>query len=771
MVSHELCLVLSQGKGEYSFIPYYINRDMRRKLMMSVVCTLGCISYGTAQELPRLGVSKTDEVVQALTLDEKVSMLVGAGDNNVTQEGNMEAIVGRTQGRVPGAAGSTCGVARLGIPSIIVADGPAGVRIDSRREGSDSTYFCTHFPVATSLASTWNIPLIENVGSAMGNEARAYGIDLLLAPATNLMRNPLCGRNFEYYSEDPLLSGKAAAAMVRGIQSQDIGTSLKHFALNNQETNRTGNNALVSPATMHELYLKPFWIALRESKPWTVMTSYNKLNGIYTSEHTWLLDTLLRNQWGYQGLVMTDWLGGKNPIQQMLAGNDLLMPGLKCQRDTIRTSVMKGVLPINVIDRNVGRMLELIQKTPTFKRLSYNNTPDLEKHASVSRCAAAEGMVLLKNQQNTLPLNVGKVKNVALFGIASYDLIPGGIGSGDVNRAYTISLMEGLQKAGFNLDQKLAEQYTNYITKEKSQMPERKFDDPITAVAEFSLPDSLFEEQARNQDVAIITIGRLSGEFYDRKLQDDFLLSTEEQRLVKRVSDAFHAEGKKVIVILNVCGVVETVSWKNNPDAILISWLTGQEGGNAICDILTGEINPSGKLTMTWPVTYSDVPSAKNFPTQENPTQSVDSTHYEEGMFVGYRYYDTFDKEVSFPFGFGLSYTTFRYDDLQITGKDDKLEICCKITNSGDKSGKEIVQLYVSLPDRDDNCPLKELKGFAKTKELQPGESELVTIELPFDYLKRYDSSTQKWIQPKGTAVFYLNASISDNRLSKEYQL
>lgn len=739
---------------------------MDNKLSVWLICTFGLFGNVTAQQLPRLGKSSINEVIKAMTPDEKIDLLVGAGMDKEPDDSTTTAIVGGTKKLVLGAAGTTHAIPRLGIPSIVVADGPAGLRIAPKREGTDSTFYCTHFPIATALSSTWNTELIESAGNAMGNETHEYGVDLLLAPAINIMRNPLCGRNFEYYSEDPILAGKMAASMIRGIQKNGVGTSLKHFALNNQETNRTGNNVLISPSVMHELYLKPFEIAIRESAPWTVMSSYNKLYGEYASESSLLLDTILRQQWGYKGLVMSDWLGGQNAVKQLSAGNDLLMPGLSKQRNAIKEGVENGQLPISVLDRNVKRMLELIIRTPRFNKYVYSNAPDLKEHARISRTAATEGMVLLKNDSQTLPLD--STCTVALFGISSYDFIAGGTGSGDVNRAYTISLAQGLKNIGIQPNEELANLYMEYIEKEVEQLSPTTFGEPVQRIKEMTVNDSITKVQALTQDVAIVTLGRLSGEFYDRNLTDDFSFSETEQQLIDKVCTAFHNQGKKVIVVLNVCGVMETASWKEKPDAILVSWLAGQEGGNAVADILTGTTSPSGKLPMTWPVSYEDVPSAANFPLA-GTKGSIDTTRYEEGFFVGYRYYDTFHKSVSYPFGYGLSYTTFNYGNLSIAKKTDAVEVSCQIMNSGNKVGKEVVQVYISSPDTRKEYPSKELKGFAKTRELQPGEVEKVTIRIPLAYLTRYDESTSSWQLPQGIFRFFVNSSVADCRLTGKY--
>lgn len=743
-----------------------------KKMILMATCSFGLMKGTMAQDLPQLSKDSIEKTVSAMTLSEKISLLVGSGDDDMpkTADSIPPAVIGNTQKIVPGAAGITHAVPRLGIPSIVLADGPAGLRISPFRKGTDSTFYCTQFPIATSLASTWNTKLIKSVGRTMGNEAREYGVDILLTPATNIMRNPLCGRNFEYFSEDPVLSGKSAAAMITGIQQNKVGTSLKHFALNNQETNRREYNAQVSPAALHELYLKPFEIAVREAKPWTVMSSYNRLNGTYTSESPALLDTLLRKKWGFRGIVMSDWFGGTNPVKQMYAGNDLLMPGLKKQQCGINDAVISGKLPASVIDRNVKRVLKLITKTPRFQKQTYTNRPDLKAHAPVSRSAASEGMVLLKNEGNTLPLDVTSSCKVAAFGISSYDLIPGGKGSGDVNSAYTVSLAKGLENAGLKINAELEEMYRQYIKQESAKLPAYEMEKTIPRVNEMQIHNSAIQRLAQSQDIAIITLGRLSGEGIDRDIKDDFLLTGTEQELINKVCQAFHEQKKKVIVILNVCGVIETASWKEQPDAILVSWLAGQEGGNAICDILTGKVTPSGKLPMTWPIKYEDVPSASGFPVKGSDANQ-DTVRYKEGLFVGYRYYDTYRKPVSYPFGYGLSYTTFDYDNLTISQKEDSVLISCRITNTGNMKGKETVQVYTSIPGMKDNRPRKELKGFAKTRELPPGQTENITVSIPVSYLDQYDEITGTWKLPARTFRFHIGASSADMRLSKEYTL
>ena len=506
--------------------------------------------------VPQLGKSSLDEVIGAMTLEEKAHLVVGTGMAGFSGD---SAVIGATRKLVPGAAGTTYPIERLGIPAVVLADGPAGLRIDPKREGDSATYYCTHFPIGTLLASTWDQELVESVGQSIGNEVLEYGADVLLAPALNIHRNPLCGRNFEYYSEDPLVSGKIAAAYVRGVQSNGVGTSIKHFAVNNQETNRMATDAHVSPRALREIYLKGFEIAVKESAPWTVMSSYNYLNGVYTSENKELQTTMLRDEWGFKGMVMTDWFGGKDAVAQMVAGNDMLQPGLPKQYEAIVKGVQDGALDEAILNQNVKRILEMILQTPHFKGYKYSNKPDLKAHAAVTRQSATEGMVLLKNDNGALPL-AADVKN-------------------------------------------------------------------------------------------------------------------------------------------------------------------------------------------------------------------VDYNNYEEDIYVGYRYFDTFGKQVSYPFGYGLSYTTFAYDKAAVKADNGVYTVSVEVKNTGKVAGKEVVQLYVSAPDVAANKPEKELKAFAKTKELKPGEAVVVTLKVNADDLASYDEAASAWVVTPGNYKFLVGASSRDIKATLEAEV
>lgn len=750
-----------------------------KKNIISMAAAMAVLS-ACGPGVPQLGKSSLDEVIGAMTLEEKAHLVVGTGMAGFSGD---SAVIGATRKLVPGAAGTTYPIERLGIPAVVLADGPAGLRIDPKREDS-ATYYCTHFPIGTLLASTWDQELVESVGQSIGSEVLEYGADVLLAPALNIHRNPLCGRNFEYYSEDPLVSGKIAAAYVRGVQSNGVGTSIKHFAVNNQETNRMATDAHVSPRALREIYLKGFEIAVKESAPWTVMSSYNYLNGVYTSENKELQTTMLRDEWGFKGMVMTDWFGGKDAVAQMVAGNDMLQPGLPKQYEAIVKGVQDGALDEAILNQNVKRILEMILQTPHFKGYKYSNKPDLKAHAAVTRQSATEGMVLLKNDNGALPL-AADVKNVALFGCTSYDFIAGGTGSGNVNRAYTVSLLDGLKNAGYVVDEALKNSYEAYLKTEKERLSKDKKEwfMPDTRPAEMAVSAQVIREQAAKADVALVTLGRTSGEFLDRMVAD-FNLTKEEQNMLKAVSDAFHAAGKKVVVVLNIGGVIETASWKSAPDAILCAWQAGQEGGNSVADVLSGKASPSGKLTMTFPVKFEDAASSDNFPIdmrvstdlmnkggKKNDVKNVDYTNYEEDIYVGYRYFDTFGKQVSYPFGYGLSYTTFAYDKAAVKADNGVYTVSVEVKNTGKVAGKEVVQLYVSAPDVAANKPEKELKAFAKTKELKPGEAVVVTLKVNADDLASYDEAASAWVVTPGNYKFLVGASSRDIKATLEAEV
>ncbi|HEX5154812.1 MAG TPA: glycoside hydrolase family 3 C-terminal domain-containing protein [Parafilimonas sp.] len=742
-----------------------------------------CVNKLAAQNTPQLGKNSVEEVVAAMTLDEKAKLVVGNGFN---MPGAGGPTIGQTKDKVPGASGTTFAIPRLGIPSIVVADGPAGLRIDPiRNSDSSKTYYATAWPVATLLASTWDTGLVKKVGAAFGSEVHNYGVDIILGPGLNIHRNPLGGRNFEYYSEDPLIAGSMTAAIVNGIESNGVGTSIKHYAANNQETNRNTVNTIVSERALREIYLKGFEIAVKRSNPWTVMSSYNLINDTLASESYGLLTTVLRKDWGYKGFVMSDWFGGRNPVEQMKAGNDLLMPGTKQQSQRIIDAVNHDSLDVKILDENCERILNIVLQSPSFKNYKFSDKPDLKKDAAVSREAATEGMVLLKNNDNALPFK--SIKTVALFGNNGYDLIAGGTGSGDVNKAYKISLFQGLGNAGYTVDAAMQTTYQDYLTDYNAKHPKKnffqEFMNPTPPAPEYAIDNSVIAAKAASADVAVITIGRNAGEGKDRKVENDFNLSDAEQALIQNVTDAFHAKNKKVIVVLNIGGVIEVASWRDKVDGILLAWQPGLEGGNAITDILSGKVNPSGRLATTFPVKYEYVPSAKNFPGKEFPDQATTGgfgmklvpgeVTYEEGVYVGYRYYNTFHVKPAYEFGYGLSYGNFTFGNLKLTSAsfDNNITASITITNQGKMPGKEVVQLYINAPANNLDKPAQELKAFAKTKLLKPGETQTLKFTLTAADLASFYTDKASWIADAGNYEVRAGASSSDIRLKATFNL
>lgn len=735
-------------------------------------CMLICVASValSAQNIPQLGKSPIKEVVAAMTLEEKVTVLVGGGMYVPGMPMMGTANPSEAQKRVIGAAGTIVGISRLGIPSLVVCDGPAGIH--AFNSGQSRLYYATAWPIGTLLASSWDTTLVKKVGAAFGKEAKEYGIDILLAPGLNIHRNPLGGRNFEYYSEDPVVTGNIAAAMINGIQSNGVGVSAKHFFANNQETNRNTVNVIASERALREIYLRGWEIMVKKSQPWTIMSSYNLVNGTYTPQNPELLTTILRKEWGFKGLVMTDWFGGNNPVAMMQAGNNLVMPGMPQQKQAIIDAVKAGTLDVNVLDRNVTDILNIIVLSPTFKGYKYSDSPDLKSNAKLSREAAAESMVLLKNR-NALPIKTGST--VALIGNNGYNLIAGGTGSGDVTKMHTISLAEGLFRAGVVTHPELYLTYSTYLEEEQAKRPKKsmfeEFANPTPPIEEFALTQETITMLSKTMEHAIISIGRNAGEGSDRKVDGNFNLKANELELIKNVSDAFHAQNKKVIVVLNIAGPIEVMKWRDQVDAILLAWQPGLEGGNAIADVLSGKVNPSGKLATTFPATYADDPTGKNFPGKEFPDRVVPGMFgqkafeaevtYEEGVYVGYRYYTTFNVKPAYEFGYGLSYTDFTYSDLELSAATfkDKLTVTLTVTNSGKVAGKDVVQLYLGAPSGKLDKPASELKAFAKTNKLNPGESQKITFTISARDLASYQTKINAWVADAGTYTIKIGTS------------
>ena len=748
---------------------------------------------------------RVSDVLSQMRLEEKLHLLKGSGISSAIGRDDVKTAI-------PGAVGTIVPTPRLGLPTIYLSDGPAGLRIEPTREGSDRTYYATAFPIGTQLASTWNTELVYKVGQAMGSEARSYGVDVILGPGANIHRHPFCGRNFEYFSEDPYLTGFIGSSIVNGIESNGVGTSLKHFVANNQETNRTFNNSIVSERALREIYLKGFELVIKNSQPWTVMSSYNKVNGTYVAESRKLLTDILRDDWQFDGLVMSDWFGGNDAVAMINAGNDLLEPGTKLQWNALKEGVSDGTLTGTEIDISVRRILRLILGSNKMNNFKYDENPALEKHAEITRNSANEGIVLLKNN-NVLPIQ--QTAKVALFGVTSYDFISGGYGSGDVNEAYSISLEEGLKNATikmntsnevikinqvssevypvlpvFIIDEKAKSIYDSHKSQNEELFVKPKginaMFDPYNP-PEITYTSNQINSISKNTDIAIITIGRNSGEGGDRVEIDDFELKNIEKEMIKNISSTYHAQDKKVIVVLNVGGVVETASWKNEVDGIILAWQGGQEGGNSVADIISGNVNPSGKLPMTFPVKVSDHASHKNFPLEGAPMnmmdffrskdvnkseiKNVDYTVYAEDIYVGYRHFDKAGKEVSFPFGYGLSYTDFEFSNLTITTNGNRIDINLDVRNIGQVEGKEVVQVYVSKIDSKIDRPINELKTFNKTSLLHPNTEENIALQINYEDLRYWDENSNGWKLEEGEYLINIGNSSRNFLLSKIIKL
>lgn len=698
-----------------------------------------------------------DAVVAAMTLKEKASLVVGGNKEELTS-GNGE-IVGTQATKVPGAAGQTQDIPRLGIPSIVFSDGAMGVKLDPTRPNDSHTYYTTKFPSPSVLASSWDTELVKEVGKAEGRELKAYGIDLFLAPGMNIQSYLLNRRNYEYFSEDPVVTGKMASAFVKGIQGNGVGSTIKHFAAFNQRTN-LNVNAIVSQRALREIYLKGFEMTIEESNPWAIMSSYNKINGTNATENKELLTSVLREEFGFNGFTMTDWeTGERERAKQMNAGTNLLMPGTATTTKQIIDAVETGALDEKVLDRNIKELLRIVVKTPGFKGKQPSNHPNLDASAKIARKSAADAMVLLKNTSNTLPIE--KNVNISIFGTPQIETLTGGRGSSTV---YTepgriIGIPDGLRNAGFELNEGLINKYKEYVSRLRSQEQYKGTPGDFGTLGP-KLPEMDITEDAiaasENTDVGIIVVAPAFGNPAIDRAKEDFYLSETQQKMIDKVSDAYHAKGKQVIAILNTEGPLEVESWKDKVDGILLSWQPGQEIGNAVADVLTGKVNPSGKLPHTFPKDYRDLPYADTYP------GTGEKYIYKEDIYVGYRYNTTFHVKPSYEFGYGLSYTDFDYSNIRVTNKakfKDKITVYATIKNTGNVTGREAVQVYVSSPDGKLEKPEIELKSFTKTKELKPGKKENVKFELNAKDIASFDEDLSAWVVEKGIYKIKVGAS------------
>ena len=630
-------------------------------------------------------------------------------------------------------------VPRVGIKSISLNDGPHGIRKKGDPEQNKDVLkglpaIC--FPTASATACSWDTDLLYKMGEALGDECRKEQVSVLLGPGTNIKRSPLCGRNFEYFSEDGLLAGEMAAAFINGVQSKGIGTSLKHYAANNQETRRMTVNAVVDERTLRETYLLPFEIAVKKAQPWTIMNSYNRLNGTYAAENKWLLTDVLRDDWGYEGVVITDWGAENERVPGLIAGQEIEMPtssgiGTKLIVDAVNN----GELDVAVLDAAVDKIIELTKKAEPVLGGTY--TYDSDEHHNIAREIASQCMVLMKNDNNLLPLK--KDAKVALIGEMAHTPRYQGAGSSLINPIRLDNAYQTMKDMGIDLT--FSKGYELKKAKAKKSM------------------DLILEakERARNADVAVVFVG-LTDE-YETEGADRHHLSIPPMHNVL-VEEVLKVNPNTVVVLSG--GAAVEMPWADKVPAILNMFLTGQAGGSAVCDILFGDVNPSGKLSETYPLALSDNSSYNYFP---GTTVSVE---HRESVYVGYKYYDTANKEVAFPFGFGLSYTTFEYSDLEVSAdsiKDtDTVTVSFKVKNTGDVDGAEVAQLYVNDVESTIYRPVKELKGFKKVF-LKAGEEKEIEIVLDKRAFAYYNVNLGDWHVESGEFKILVGASSRDIKL------
>lgn len=637
------------------------------------------------------------------------------------------------------------GIERLGIPSIMVTDGPHGLRKQAGsgdQVGLHDSVPATCFPTASALAATWNRELVYQVGQALGEECRQEKVGVILGPGANIKRSPLCGRNFEYFSEDPYLTGEMAKSHINGVQSQGVGTSLKHYAANNQEFRRMMIDTLVDQRALHEIYLRGFEIAVRESQPWTVMCAYNKVNGTYCAEHGYLMTEILKEKWGHQGLVVSDWGAINDRLAGLRAGVELEMPGKTNGNERLILSAEKnGQLDEDVLDRAVERLLTLIFKVKDT--LSEDFEYDRQAHHDLARYTAGEAAVLLKNEGSILPLQ--QHTRIALIGQFAQKPRYQGSGSSLVNPTQLENLYDELTKlvGAENLG------YAPGYTERGGQPDEALVQQAIQA--------------AENADAVVVFAGLTDFDEVEGLDRQHMHLPPEHDALIKRLAQSHD----RVIVVLSNGSPVE-MPWIGEVAAVLEGYLGGQAGASAIAGILVGEINPSGKLAETFPIRLEDNPSYHYFP------MGPRNVEYRESIYVGYRYYDTVDQDVLFPFGYGLSYTTFEYRDLRLSRSKiidrNPLILTLKVRNTGPVFGKEIIQVYVRPVNPAAFRPEKELKGFTKV-ELQPGEEAELAIELDPQAFSYYNTQINDWYMEPGNYEVLVGASSREIRLKSSLEV
>jgi beta-glucosidase len=661
--------------------------------------------------------------------------------NRLSLEEKFALLTGRDSWR-------TVAVERLGIPAVVMADGPHGLRkTTTDLNGRETTLQATSFPTAAAMAATWNPQLVGEVGRALGAECGALEVDILLGPGVNIKRTPLCGRNFEYFSEDPFLAGELAVAYVNGVQSQGVGTSLKHFATNNQEFDRFQISSEVDLRTLREIYLKPFETVVRKAQPWTVMCAYNRLNGIYCSENQFLLSRLLRKEWGFQGIVVSDWNAVHDRTKSLLAGLELEMPFSGDSMANLRYAYKNGLITAADLDGALERLLSLIDRAVTARNRRVRKF-DSTRHHALAKQAALEAITLLKNEDGILPIQRQFTKRIVVIGEFAVKPVIQGDGSSHVQPLTVDSPLECLRKlAGTEV--------------EVTYFPVYSADKPLVNQLNHALA------AVPSADRVIIFAGNRGGnmaegrdgiesEGYDRS---SLALSPEMERTILQAA----ARNPNTVVVIQAGAAVAMSAWIAKVKAVVYAWYSGQAGGAALADLLFGVANPSGKIAETFPIEIADTPAAATYP------GNGFASWYSEGIMVGYRYYDTFGKEVLFPFGFGLSYTTFAYSDLRITptgvvSANDPVTVSCRVKNTGAMEGKETVQLYIRDTTGKVLRPDKELKAFAKI-DLQPGEAKEVRFQLSQDAFAYFNTSLDRWHVASGTYRILIGASSRDIRL------
>ena len=632
-------------------------------------------------------------------------------------------------------------VERLNIPSIMVADGPHGLRKEQPSASGQTlipSYPATCFPTASALACSWDRDLIFEIGNALAEECLQAGISIILGPGVNMKRSPLCGRNFEYFSEDPYLCGEIAVQYIRGVQAKGVGTSLKHFAVNNQEYRRMSINAVVDERALREIYLSAFEKAVKEAQPWTVMCAYNRVNGDYCSENKRLLNDILREEWGFEGLVLSDWGAVNERVWALSAGLDLEMPGGNPENDNkIIRAVQNREVDVETLFESAERLLKLVEKAVKPKKENYRY--DMEKHHALARKVASECIVLLKNEDDILPLQ--PAQKIAVIGDFAKTPRYQGYGSSAVNPSRLDCAFEEMLKYAQPGELSYAAGYVRSSSQIRTGLLQEAC------------------ELAGQADTVLLFLGlpeQFETEGMDR---ENMRLPENQNQLVKELC----AVNSNLVVVLSNGAPVE-MPWESNVKGIVEAYLSGQAGGGAVADVLFGKVNPSGKLAETFPLKLEDNPSYHYFP------GGPKTVEYRESIYIGYRYYEKAEQEVLFPFGFGLSYTSFTYADMQISKEhiqaDENMEVSCMVRNTGGREGKETVQLYIGRSDRSGFFPVKELKGFEKVN-LKPGESKKITFYLNERSFAYYDEKQGAWQVAPGEYHINIAASSRDVRLSQ----